>query len=207
MLKGTLQLLAGVLLLPFGWGAVRALGEQLHAVTSVSETPEAFTAGVLTYLVIHTVFHKPSQLYDTGRQTVDAAVTKTVGNRIAGGAKIVGALAYLVPFYTLIVAALYLVARAFGDVSPFGLSLAYLIGLTVGLHWFMTVDALKAQHATLVNSGYLAVVVLVTIWTCGLVVGVLQAVLGGPSLWTFLVDGARIAAQAYRAVFVQLFVV
>ena len=206
MVKGILQLLAGVLLLPWAWGAIRALTDQVASVGQVPEAWPAFVAGVVTYLAIHTVFHKPAQLYDTGRQTVDAAVSK-VGDRVAGGAKAFGALSHLVPLYTILLVVLYLIARRFRDLEPYGMTLIFLIGLTISLHWFMTVDALKEQQKTLVKSGYLAVVVLITVWTCGMLVGLLQLVFAGPSLMAFLLDVARISAQVYRAVFVQLFLI
>ncbi len=206
MIKGALQLVVGVLIVPWAWGAIRALNGQVVSISSVSEAWNAFIWGVVTYLAIHMVFHKPSQLYQTGRETVDAAASK-VGSKIPGGAKVFGVLAHMIPLYTIILVVLYLVGKQFRDLEPYGMSMIFLIGLTISLHWFLTVDALKEQLKTVVNSGYLALVVLVTVWTCGLLVGLLQLAFPGPSLMAFLLDAARLSAQAYRAVFFQLFAV
>jgi len=220
MLKKILNILLGILVLPVCVGVSISLYEHLNQIKIVSYYQQKyFIIGIISYLVVHAVFFKPSYLYVLSHELMHAIAALLSGGRVRsikvsskGGSvattksNIFIALSpYLFPLYTIVVALLWFVIK-FVTKSDIDYSFfLFAIGFTLAFHIVLTIDFLKIRQTDLLHAGYFFSICLIYVINL-LIVGLIFSILFKGMIFVgFLQDSYIKARDIYTGIFCQLF--
>lgn len=177
MLKRILQLLLGIISLPVCIAASFALYEQLNQIKTLSYDERYFLLGIVAYLIVHTVFFKPTYIYILGHELMHALATWISGGKVSSfkvssqGGKVttnksnifIALAPYFFPLYTIVVALIFFGMRFIAEASlPYSVFF-FLVGFTFSFHIILTIDFLKIKQTDFLHSGYLFSVCLIYI--------------------------------------------
>jgi len=220
MLNKILKILLGILALPICIGVSISLYEHLSQIQIVLYYQQKyFIVGIISYLVVHAVFFKPSYLYVLSHELMHAIAALLSGGRVRsikvsskGGSvattksNIFIALSpYLFPLYTIVVALLWFgikfVTKSDIDYSFF----LFAIGFTLAFHIVLTIDFLKIRQKDLLHAGYFFSVCLIYVINL-LIVGLICSLLFKGMIFVgFLQDSYIKARDIYAGIFCQMF--
>ena len=166
MLRRTLNILAGILLLPFCAGFTWQLAVSVFTVSYKPDFPYYFLAGGLAYLTMHVLFRKPILTYVFGHELTHALFTLLFGGSVKsfhasdrGGrvtvtkSNFVITLApYFFPLYTFVALVFYGLAIAAEAPSALGW-IVFFAGATFCFHLVLTALFLRTDQSDIQEKG------------------------------------------------------
>jgi hypothetical protein len=162
-----IKVLVGVALIPACIGLSVGSYELYISNAKILREQFWFFAGLLSYILIYSVFQNPIKTYVIGHELSHAVWTwlfrgKVMGLRAgaSGGSVIVSksnvfiSLApYFFPFYTALSIASYLVLRSFWPVEQFYEAYRFILGFTWSFHLLLTIYAIMKGQDDLKENG------------------------------------------------------
>ena len=169
MLKKILKIIIGVILIPIDIFLVMNFCKEITAIPMLTAAQAMFLYGIATYVVIHIFIIKPDFLYVFGHESTHALTAKIFGGKIfdfkvsskGGSVKTdkvnttVALTPYVIPFYTLLVCLIYVIAGLFRDVKPFTGHFVFALGASLAFHLVQTAEYLKQKQPDIIKSGYI----------------------------------------------------
>ncbi len=215
MFKRFVKFIIGVALLPVCYGMSIGLFRQLAAVRAIERVGWFFLCGVLTYAGMYAYSVKMRSLYVFGHESVHAVCTWLCGGKVKsfkasgqGGSVIADKVntlislgPYVVPFYTVFLAAIFGLAGKFipGQDRYSGLFM-YLLGLSTAFHLLMTVDSLRIEQPDLARNGYFFSFVVMYGGNLCVIAALISVVFAEAGFVRFARDSAAGAWQLYRLI-------
>ena len=217
MLIKALKFIAGVLAVPVMFAVTAAFYANIIQVQEVSGLLRYFAWGIVTYVVLHLLFYKPTYVYVVGHEAVHAAMTWVMGGKInsfkaseEGGSvstdKTNTAIElgpYFVPIYAIIIMAIYFVVAYSYSIN--GAVFFYLIGFALALHVVMTIEVMKIRQPDIVKSGYFFSIVLVYTLNIIIIAVLFSLLFKSFSAKRFFLDTWLATKEIYAAIIRQLF--
>lgn len=219
MVKRTLKFFLGIISLPICVAISASLYDELNQIKAISHNQKYFLFGVIAYLIIHIAFFKPEYLYILGHEIMHVIACWIFRGRVTsfrvsskGGqvtttkSNLLIALApYFFPFYTIMVAGVFLIIPLFIKTEPPYTAFLFLVGFTFAFHIILTIDFLKTRQTDFLPAGYLFSICLVYIVNL-VVIGLIFSLLFGEiNFVEFLKSTYFRSKDIYLAVFRQLF--
>jgi hypothetical protein len=159
-------------LTPLTVGLLQGILGQLEVLSASGATfREWVEGGVATYVGLHMLLYRPVSMFRVSHRifsvlaswlfggqvaSVDATAGSAGGGKGKGkrakregatqGSTLVAFSPYVIPLYTILVAAAGLLLRQWLDRSLVDGPLSFLIGVTIAFHWLMTADELQQQR-------------------------------------------------------------
>ncbi|MFH1046412.1 MAG: hypothetical protein V1727_05545 [Candidatus Omnitrophota bacterium] len=219
MIASIFKTIVGILLLPVSLAATKAFAVELGQIKQLDGSAEYFLNGVLIYLVIHLVLHKPDFFYVFGHEVAHALAALLCGGRVnsfnvsaRGGAvttsksnSFIALFPYFFPTYTILVWLAYFFTTLFYHKGNFMPHFLFLVGFTLALHLIMTADSLKIKQPDIFKTGYLFSISMVYVLNLLLISFILSLVFAGFSFSQFFLSGAERSGEIYQAIYSQLF--
>lgn len=219
MVIRVIKLIVGILLIPVAVTVTSAFAAQLGRIQEFERLPVYFLTGVIAYLILHVVLMKPAYLYVLGHETAHALAAFICGGQVRGfqvsssRGKVLSSKSnffialfpYFFPTYTIFFWLVYIVGRAFWDMTAYVPYLLFLIGFSLTLHLVMTIDSLKVKQSDIFKTGYLfsvSLIYVLNLLIIGLFLGVVFKDFSFPGMFTAMC--AR-AGDIYYVVFAHLF--
>lgn len=207
----------GVCAVPLAIGSTVALYHNLSALNGSSSAVSLFSWGVVSYVVLHLFFFKPTAVYVFGHELVHALAAWLCGGSVTSfsvgknGGKVTATKSnmfitlspYFVPLYTIIIATAYFVLMRSSDTG--GRTFIFLIGLSLAFHIIMTIDVLKMRQPDMIRSGPFFSVVLVYIVNIFVISGVFSILFSEFKLVQYLREVFTVSRDVYYSIFCQLF--
>lgn len=179
--------IVALLLLPFCFGATKALWLVLRASGDADTVWVALLAGVACWIVIYLSLPKPMWIYVFGHELTHALWTWLFGGKVKrfqataeGGHVVVSKNNFLIslapyffPFYAAVVIAVFLVGHLIWGWTRYLVLFHFGIGVTYAFHVTLTWHILKTQQSDLTQHGYMFSFVVIWLGNVGvLLVGV-----------------------------------
>jgi len=112
---------------------------------------------------------------------------------------------YLIPVYTVIIAAIYFIASFFIDITKYSGIFIFLIGFTLMLHLAYTAESIKGKQSDLIKTGYLSSISFIYIVNLGIVFFIISLFFQGASFVGFISDVYEQTKVFYWSFWKQLF--
>ncbi|MDD5436251.1 MAG: hypothetical protein PHX20_01770 [Candidatus Omnitrophica bacterium] len=217
MLKIFLKVIIGVLSIPIAAGVTTAFYKNLVLIKELSSSLSYFMWGIVSYMVIHLIFYKPTYLYVLGHEAVHAGMTWIFGGKIKsfkvseeGGSvgadksnTVIELSPYFVPIYAIIVSLVYFIIASSYSIN--GAIFIFLIGFTLAFHMISTIEVMKIRQPDIVKSGYFFSIVIVYVFNVVVIAVIFSLMFQDFSLKKFFVDSWLSSKGAYIAIVRQLF--
>ena len=217
MMTLVLKFLIALLAAPVAVGASAAFYENFLLVKELSVSINYFIGGVVTYVVIHLLFYKPTFLYVFGHEAVHAGVSWIFGGKVKGFkvSKEGGSVAtdktnavvelspYFVPIYAIVVTLIYFLVASSYRIN--GSIFVFLIGFTLAFHLISTMEVMKTRQPDFLKSGYFFSIVLVYILNILVISGIFSLLFPSFSIKLFFIDLLKVSRDIYMAIIRQLF--
>jgi hypothetical protein len=223
-----------VLLVPFAWGLLSGVLDQLDRVEiSGGSTGEWVRWGFGTYIALHILLYRAtglfrishrlfsvlaewlfgSQVASVDQPAADGARGKSKGrsgksgkdDAAAKGSTMVAFSPYVIPVYAILVCVVGWALREWLDAIWLDAPICFLVGLAMGFHWLMTADELQQQRSRWYLETYLLAIGIVFILTVWVAAAFLPLVVPEFSFLRALSDGMVRAQEAYGTIVNQLF--
>ena len=163
------KFIVAVLLLPFCYGAARALGRVFAASGNADTIWVALTAGAVCWVVIYLLLPKPMWIYVFGHELTHALwawlfggdvkkfkVSSTGGHVVVTKTNFLIALApYFFPIYVVAVVLVFLTGNLFWHWQSYAPGFHLLIGAAYAFHVTLTWHILQTQQSDITGQGYL----------------------------------------------------
>ena len=217
MIKLFVKFIIGVVIAPLAAGVSLAFYNNLILVKELGANLNYFVWGVVSYMVIHLIFYKPTYLYVLGHEAIHAGVAWVIGGKIKSfkASKEGGAVAtdksnivielspYFVPIYAIVIAVVYfLVASSYAINGSFFI---FLIGFALAFHMISTIEVMKIRQPDIVKSGYFFSIIFVYILNVIVISLIFALLFPSFSEKKFFVDLWSVSKDIYIAIAKQLF--
>ena len=123
----------------------------------------------------------------------------------AAGSPLVAFSPYVIPFYTILVCGLSVLARRQLPQAAIEIPAAFAVGVSMAFHWIMTADDLQEQRGQWHVETYLLAIVLVFLLTLVIASACMPWALPQFSFGTVMSDGVARSRALYEAIYGQLF--
>ena len=218
-MKRLLKVLVALLLLPACFAQGYTFYQSLRALKHFEGDTLFFLYGMLAYLILHTLFIRPTFLYVAGHEMVHALASLSMGGKVAKvkvGKKegqvqtdrsnaFVDLAPYFVPIYALLLCVVsFLVIRLFKIQNVQDLFFL-LIGFFLTFHLVMTIEYLKTKQPDLAGLGSFLSLELIFLGNLLVIIVVLGFVFPQVSPKDYFLNAVRATGEAYHRVFTQLF--
>lgn len=217
MLKILIKSIIGVMALPIAAGVTIAFYQNLTLINVLSASLKYFSWGIVSYVVLHLLFYKPTYLYVLGHEAVHAGVTWVLGGKIKsfkvsedGGSvgtdksnAVIELSPYFVPIYAIIITVIYFVVASSYNIN--GSLFVFLIGFALAFHMVSTIEVMKIRQPDIMKSGYIFSIVLVYMLNIVVISLIFSLMFPAFSVKKFFIDSWAVSKSAYVAVVRQLF--
>jgi hypothetical protein len=198
---------------PIAAVASLVLYNQLGLVRQLSKNQSYFLAGIVIYLVVHSLFYKPAYFYILGHEVTHALFTWLCGGRVTSfkatlrGGRVTTTKSnflitlgpYFFPIYTVLIACVYFVVSVVYKLSGECVSaFIFLIGFSWALHLVLTVDFIKMEQPDIVKMGPLFSICLIYIANLIIVAFILSLLFSAVSFADFVRDSWLESGEFYR---------
>lgn len=217
MVKLIIKFITGIMSLPLAVGISISFYNNLKLTSDIAKNMSFFVWGIMSYVVLHLLFYKPTYLYVLGHEAVHAGVSWLFGGKIKsfkvsekGGSVatdksnvIVELSPYFVPIYAILITIVYFVL-----VSSYSINASifiYLIGFALALHMISTIEVLKMRQPDIMKSGYIFSIVMVYILNIVVISFIFSLVFPNFSISKFFINSWTVSKGIYLAVVKQLF--
>jgi len=211
------KLAAGVLAVPVMFGVSQAFYVNIIQVGELSGILKYFIWGVVSYVVLHLIFYKPTYIYVLGHESVHAILAWIMGGKIKsfkvseeGGSvgtdksnTIIELSPYFVPIYAIIIMVVYFVVSYSYSVNS--AVFVFLIGFALALHVVMTIEVMKIRQPDIVKSGYFFSIVFVYVLNIIIISLLFSMMFKSFSAKRFFINSYLASKDIYIAVVKQLF--
>lgn len=212
-----LKMVAGVLAVPLMFAVTHAFYTNITQVSELSGILKYFMWGIVSYVILHLLFYKPTYVYVLGHEAVHAMMSWVMGGKIQsfkvseeGGSvatdksnTAIELGPYFVPIYAIVIMAIYFVVAYSYSIN--GAVFIYLIGFALALHVVMTIEVMKMRQPDIVKSGYLFSIVLVYVLNIIIIAVLFSLLFKSFSAKRFFIDAWLSTRGIYAAVIRQLF--
>ncbi len=201
MLKKLFAFIFSVLLIPLTVAVTMAFYEGLLSLR-ISESGIIFILGAFGYSILHLIFFKLDFMYVLGHEFMHAVATFFSGGKVTkikvsnrGGVvkttssnMFVMLAPYLVPFYTVLIAVLYVVLSFFLDIVHYRKGFIFLLGFTMMFHLSYTARCMKEKQSDLIKTGYLFSILFIYIINITVVFLILSFLFAGADFREYIND-------------------
>jgi len=219
MIKKTLKLLSGILLLPAVIFAVINFCKEITDIPTLTPAQAMFMYGFAAYVGIHIFIYKLDFLYVFGHESTHALTAKLFGGKIfsfkvsskGGSVKTdkantsIALMPYLFPFYALVVCLIYVVFSLFRDARPYVGYFVFALGMSLSFHLVQTAEFLRQKQSDIVKSGYVFSMPLIILVNIAIIGGILSLLFIEFSFKDMAVSTFNQTRDVYVAVWRQVF--
>jgi hypothetical protein len=191
----------------------------MFAIKEVSESGLYFILGALLYSMIHLLLFRLDFLYIFGHESMHAFATFCSGGKASkmkvsskeGSVKtttpnfFVMLAPYLIPVYTVILAAVYFILSFFIDITKYSGAFIFLIGFTLMLHLVYTAESIRDKQSDLIKTGYFSSISFIYIANLIIVFLIVSLFFQGASFISFISDVYGKTKIFYWSFWKQLF--
>jgi hypothetical protein len=217
MIKLFLKFIIGVLAAPLAFAVTFAFYHNILVIKELASSLNYFLWGIVSYVVLHLLFYKPTYFYVLGHEAVHAGLSWVMGGRIKsfkvsgeGGQvatdksnAIIELGPYFIPVYAIIITLVYFVLVSSYNIN--GSIFVFLIGFALALHMISTIEIMKVRQPDIMKSGYFFSIVMVYILNIVVISFIFSLVFPAFSLKKFFVEAWLSSKEVYAAVIKQLF--
>lgn len=197
-----LRFIISILLIPVCAIATISFYNGVSTIKDVSESGLYFILGALLYSMVHLLLFRLNFLYIFGHESMHALATFCSGGKTSnmkvsskeGSVKtttpnfFVMLAPYLIPVYTVIIAALYFISSFFIDITKYSGIFIFLIGFTLMLHLAYTAESIRGKQSDLIKTGYLSSISFIYIVNLVIVFLIISLFFQGASFVDFVAD-------------------
>jgi hypothetical protein len=191
----------------------------MFAIKEVSESGLYFILGALLYSMVHLLLFRLDFLYIFGHESMHAFATFCSGGKASkmkvsskeGSVKtttpnfFVMLAPYLMPVYTVILAAVYFILSFFIDITKYSGAFIFLIGFTLMLHLVYTAESIRDKQSDLIKTGYFSSISFIYIANLIIVFLIVSLFFQGASFVNFISDVYEKTKIFYWSFWKQLF--
>ena len=217
MIKIVIKFIIGILSLPICYSVTKAFYGNFMLIQDASKILPSFVWGIISYVILHLLFYKPTYMYVLGHEAVHAGVAWIFGGKIkgfkvsekGGSVKtdktnfIIELAPYFFPIYTIVVTLIYFVVSQSYPIN--GSIFLFLIGFTLAFHIVATVEIMKVKQPDIVKSGYMFSIAFVYIVNIIVISSIFGLTFPGFAINQFFLDFWTNSKYIYVAVIRQLF--
>ena len=217
ILRLFIKFIIGVLALPMMYGVTAAFYDNFMLIQELSANLRFFTWGIVSYIILHLLFYKPTYLYVLGHESVHAGLAWIFGGKIksfkvskdggsVGTDKSNVAIElgpYFIPIYAIIITVIYFVVASSYTIN--GALFVFLIGFALAMHMISTIEVMKIRQPDIVKSGYLFSIVVVYILNIIVISFIFSLMFPAFSIGKFFLDLWDQSKYIYGAMYRQLF--
>jgi len=214
-----LRFIISILLIPVCVITTISFYEGILSIKDVSSSGLYFILGALLYSMMHLLLFRLDFLYIFGHESMHAFATFCSGGKASnmkvsskeGSVKtttpnfFVMLAPYLMPVYTVIIAALYFILSFFIDITKYSSVFIFLIGFTLMLHLAYTAESIRGKQSDLIKSGYLSSISFIYMVNLVVVFFIMSLFFQGASFVSFIVDVYEKTKVFYWSFWKQLF--
>ncbi len=214
-----LRFIISILLIPVCAIATISFYNGVSTIKDVSESGLYFILGALLYSMVHLLLFRLNFLYIFGHESMHALATFCSGGKASnmkvsseeGSVKtttpnfFVMLAPYLIPVYTVIIAALYFISSFFIDITKYSGVFIFLIGFTLMLHLAYTAESIRGKQSDLIKTGYLSSISFIYIVNLVIVFLIISLFFQGASFVDFVADIYEKTKNFYWSFWKQLF--
>jgi len=215
----TLRFIISILLMPVCVIITISFYNGIFSIKDVSASGLYFILGALFYSIVYLLLFRLDFLYIFGHESMHAFATFCSGGKASnmkvsskeGSVKtttpnfFVMLAPYLIPVYTVIIAALYFILSFFIDITKYSEVFMFLIGFTLMLHLAYTAESIRGKQSDLIKSGYLSSISFIYIVNLVIVFFIMSLFFQGASFADFIIDVYEKTRFFYCSFWKQLF--
>ena len=217
MLKLLIKFIVGVLVTPVAFAVSIAFYRNILLVSELATHLHLFVWGMVSYVVLHLLFYKPTYCYVLGHEAFHAGVAWLFGGRIKsfkvsdeGGSVatdksnvVIELSPYFVPIYAIIISVIYFViASSYNiDSSVF----VFLIAFMLTFHIVSTIEIMKIRQPDIVKSGYFFSIIMVYVLNIVIISMIFSLLFPSFTAKNFFMDSWRVSINVYNGIINQLF--
>lgn len=219
MFGKTLKFVIAFFFIPVVIASTEAFLRSLQDLNFLNANLILLTGGFFAYPIFHIVFFKPRYIYTLGHEIIHVLATWLCGGKVTsfhisqsgGGVTttktnlFIRLGPYFVPVHTIFLFLLYWILSKFYDMSNFSNELIFLVGFTMGLHIFMTVEVMKMQQPDIVKTGYLFSVLFIYVANIFVLYLVISLIFNDISFASFAKSAFLLSKDIYLNIFGKLF--
>jgi hypothetical protein len=212
-----LKLVLGILAIPVMFGVTYAFYVNVTTVSQLTGILRYFVWGIVSYVVLHLLFYKPTFFYVLGHEAVHAAFAWVMGGRIKsfnvskdGGSvatdktnAVIELSPYFVPIYAIVLMVVYYVISYSYNIN--GAVFFYLIGFALAFHVVMTIEVMKMRQPDILKSGYAFSIVVVYTLNIVIIALLFSLMFRSFSAKQFFIDTWIASKSVYAGLIKQLF--
>jgi len=207
----------GIVTIPLAAGVMLAFYQNFILITSLAKSMNCFFWGILSYVVLHLLFYKPTYLYVLGHEAVHAGAAWIFGGKIKsfkvskeGGSvgtdksnTVIELSPYFIPIYAIIIAVVYFVVASSYRIN--GSVFIFLLGFSLAFHMISTIEVMKVRQSDIIKSGYVFSIVMVFVLNIVVISLIFSLIFPEYSIKKFFIDSWMISKGLYTAIARQLF--
>jgi hypothetical protein len=219
MIKKIFKLIFGILLLPIVAFGVWNFFKELAAIPLLSVAQVMFLYGIGSYLSIHIFLWEPDILYVFGHESTHAITSKLFGGKVfdfkvsskGGSVKTdkqntaIALTPYMIPFYTIVVCLIYVVAGILKDIKPFVGHFVFALGFSLAFHLVQTAEFLKQKQTDIIKSGYIFSMPLIIVVNLAIIASILSFLFSEFSFKAMMLETFQQTWDLYVKVWQQVF--
>ena len=217
-MKKILRFLLGLLAIPAAAVASRSLYNQLALVSDLEQNQLYFLGGVGVYLVIHSLFYKPSYLYVLGHELTHAVFTWFCGGRVRSfratseGGEVTTTKSnffiilgpYFFPIYTILACCIYFGISLFSGANEYVSQFIFLIGFSWAFHVVFTAHFIKMKQPDILKIGTVFSMSLIYLINLAILAFILSLLFVEVSFWEFVKASSCQTFNFYQHLFTGL---
>jgi len=217
MIKLLIKLIVAVAAVPIAFGVSFAFYNNIVLIKELAGSLNYFLWGIVSYVILHLLFYRPTYLYVLGHEAVHAGIAWIFGGRIKsfkvsgeGGSVatdksnvIVELSPYFVPIYAIIISVIYFVIASSYNIN--GAVFIFLIGFALAFHMISTIEVMKIRQPDIVKSGYFFSIMMVYVLNMVVISLIFGMLFSSFSVKKFFIDSWALSKNIYVAVVRQLF--
>ena len=219
MIKKPLKLIFGLLLIPVDFFLIVNFCKEITGIPILSQAQAMFLYGIASYIGVHIFIIKPDFLYVFGHESTHALTAKLFGGKIfdfkvsSKGGRIrtnkantaVALTPYMIPFYTIVISAIYFGMSLFRNVNEFTGYFIFALGASLAFHLVQTAEYLRQKQSDIVKSGYIFSMPLVVLINIAITAGILSFLFTEFSFKNMALSVFTQARDLYMQVWQQMF--
>lgn len=217
MIKLLIKFVIGVLVTPIAIGVTLAFYANFILIKELASSLNFFFWGILSYVLLHILFYKPTYLYVLGHELVHVGAAWLFGGKIksfkvseeGGGVGtdksnvVIELSPYFIPIYAIIITVVYFVIASSYNINS--ATFVFLIGFALALHIISTIEVMKVRQPDIVKSGYFFSIVMVYIFNIIVISLLFGLIFPSFSIKKFFIDLYSVTKVIYTAIVKQLF--
>ncbi|NQU95315.1 MAG: hypothetical protein HQ549_03670 [Candidatus Omnitrophica bacterium] len=219
MLSKVIKITIALLFIPIAIAATRAFFGSLDSLAFVNINSFLLIGGFFAYPVFRIVFVKPTYFYALGHEVVHVLATWLCGGKVTsfhvsqrGGEvtttktnSFIRLSPYFVPIHAIFLSMVYAALFSILNLSRFFNEFLFLMGFTIGLHIFMTIETMKTSQPDIMKTGYFFSVLFIYVANIFVLISILSVISKQISFVNFVKNTFVLSKDIYLSFFGKLF--